>query len=324
MPLTRIGTPASVDHNSLTNLAIGDVHTQYALLAGRSGGQTLTGGTASGGNLTLQSTSNSTKGSIIFGTSVYDETNDRLGIGTANTNNKLTILTTSTSGGLVISDGNVSNKPSRRIYITDGMNNPTIAEDYRILDFGFDLDFTSSAYANLFSGIYINPSIGATNTQDWTRSPVGFSGIVADPRSRAGATGTITGVASLWARAGAHLGGTWTNYYGAYVSNPVVTAPADIINAYGLYLENITAGSTLDYSIYSNGGISYFKDNVGIGETSPDYKLDINGTFGFTPGSSVTPVDNGDVVIQATNDTTLTFKLKGSDGVIRSGTVALT
>lgn len=62
---------------------------------------------------------------------------------------------------------------------------------------------------------------------------------------------------------------------------------------------------------------------VGIGETAPDYKLDVNGTFGFAPGSSVMPVDNGDVVIEATNNATLTFKLKGSDGTVRTGTVSL-
>jgi hypothetical protein len=61
---------------------------------------------------------------------------------------------------------------------------------------------------------------------------------------------------------------------------------------------------------------------VGINEVAPDYTLDINGTFGFTPGSSATPVDNGDVTFELTNDTTLTIKAKGSDGTVRS--VALT
>ncbi|MFA6973504.1 MAG: hypothetical protein WC238_02065 [Parcubacteria group bacterium] len=56
---------------------------EFALLAGRSGGQILIGGTGSGDNLTLQSTSHSTKGKILFGTSAYDEVNNRLGIGTA-------------------------------------------------------------------------------------------------------------------------------------------------------------------------------------------------------------------------------------------------
>lgn len=61
---------------------------------------------------------------------------------------------------------------------------------------------------------------------------------------------------------------------------------------------------------------------VGIKETSPDYVLDVNGTFGFTPGAAVTPVDNGDIVFEFTNNTTLTIKGKGSDGTVRS--VALT
>jgi hypothetical protein len=63
--------------------------------------------------------------------------------------------------------------------------------------------------------------------------------------------------------------------------------------------------------------------NFGVNEASPDYKLDVNGTFGFTPGSSVTPVDNGDVVFEFTNNTTLTLKAKGSDGVVRSATLVL-
>lgn len=68
-------------HSGLSGLTSGDDHTQYALLAGRSGGQTLIGGTASGNSLTLNSTSHGTKGTIRMGTSAYDEVNDRLGIG---------------------------------------------------------------------------------------------------------------------------------------------------------------------------------------------------------------------------------------------------
>ena len=39
--------------------------------------------------------------------------------------------------------------------------------------------------------------------------------------------------------------------------------------------------------------------------------------------SSVTPSDNLDMMIEATDNTTLTFKLKGSDGTVRSGTITL-
>jgi hypothetical protein len=57
---------SGIDHGSLGGLADDD-HTQYPLLAGRSGGQTLTGGTASSNGLILDSTSNSTKGVITLG-----------------------------------------------------------------------------------------------------------------------------------------------------------------------------------------------------------------------------------------------------------------
>lgn len=54
-----------ITHSSLSGLTTGDAgHTQFALLAGRSGGQSLVGGTASGENLNLESTSNVTKGFI--------------------------------------------------------------------------------------------------------------------------------------------------------------------------------------------------------------------------------------------------------------------
>lgn len=53
------------DHGALTGLSDDD-HTQYTLLAGRSGGQTIIGGTAASNNLTLQSTSNATRGSILL------------------------------------------------------------------------------------------------------------------------------------------------------------------------------------------------------------------------------------------------------------------
>ena len=73
-----IGGPLT-DHGLLSGLGDDD-HAQYALLLGRSTGQSLIGGTASGEDLTLQSTSHATKGSILFGTSAYDEVNNFLGL----------------------------------------------------------------------------------------------------------------------------------------------------------------------------------------------------------------------------------------------------
>lgn len=60
-------TWAAPDHGSELGGLTDDDHTQYALLLGRSGGQTLIGGTASGNHLKLSSTSHGTKGGIFFG-----------------------------------------------------------------------------------------------------------------------------------------------------------------------------------------------------------------------------------------------------------------
>jgi hypothetical protein len=56
---------------------------------------TVYGSAASGGDLTLYSTSNATKGNIYFGTSSYDEVNNRLGIGDATPDNPLDIVAAS-------------------------------------------------------------------------------------------------------------------------------------------------------------------------------------------------------------------------------------
>lgn len=60
---------SEIDHGTLSGLADDD-HTQYALLAGRSGGQTLNGDTAASGSLVLDSTANATKGFIKVKSSV--------------------------------------------------------------------------------------------------------------------------------------------------------------------------------------------------------------------------------------------------------------
>jgi hypothetical protein len=79
-------TASGVDHGGLAGLADDD-HAQYALLAGRAAGQTLTGGTGAGDDLTIRTSSHATKGSLLVGSSgtelVVDDVNDRVASGTA-------------------------------------------------------------------------------------------------------------------------------------------------------------------------------------------------------------------------------------------------
>ncbi len=69
-------------HNIHTGLTTGDDHTQYFLLAGRSGGQTAYGDTAASGNLMLNSTAHATKGNVLIGGSTLriDENLTTVGI----------------------------------------------------------------------------------------------------------------------------------------------------------------------------------------------------------------------------------------------------
>jgi hypothetical protein len=61
------------------------------LSTGKAGSQSAIGGTAASETLTLSSTVHGTKGKILFGTSAYDEVNNRLGVGTASPTTVLTI-----------------------------------------------------------------------------------------------------------------------------------------------------------------------------------------------------------------------------------------
>ena len=63
--VTQLSASGASDHGALTGLGDDD-HSIYALLAGRAGGQDLHGGTGSGETLTLDSTSNATKGGVVL------------------------------------------------------------------------------------------------------------------------------------------------------------------------------------------------------------------------------------------------------------------
>lgn len=52
-------------------------------------------------------------------------------------------------------------------------------------------------------------------------------------------------------------------------------------------------------------------------------EIEVDGDLIQNPSSSVTPTDNGQLVVEATSNTSLTFKLKGSDGTVRTGTITL-
>lgn len=123
----------SVDflRNLLGAVLDGNLKEVYALLAGRAGGQTLNGDTASGGNLVLSSTAHATKGKIQIGTSAYDEANNRLGIATSSPSYPLDVVGAARFGS--------ANTPVDASYIINGALEigPNSTQNFR---FEFDVD----------------------------------------------------------------------------------------------------------------------------------------------------------------------------------------
>jgi len=117
------------------------------------------------------------------------------------------------------------------------------------------------------------------------------------------------------------------------ISSPTSVVANDVqmrIHAYGH-----------DGTEYIQGGNMGFISTDGDANGRFDLRTRVSGTLGsrlgidangdtvvsqdliLNPSSSVTPASNGDLMIEATSDTALTFKYKGSDGVVRSATVTL-
>ena len=88
--------------------------------------------------------------------------------------------------------------------------------------------------------------------------------------------GTTTGLYGVWTRNDVGTGHTVTNSYGLSAWNPSNTGT--ITNNFGLYIQEMTAGSA-NYSIYTAGtSRSYFGGNVGF-KVAPDatYAIKVNG-----------------------------------------------
>lgn len=73
-------------------------------------------------------------------------------------------------------------------------------------------------------------------------------------------------------------------------------------------------------------GVSFWPEQDGttsLGKAAQRWSVLHAKDIVLSPASSATPANNGNLVIEATSNTSVTFKLKGSDGVVRSGAITL-
>lgn len=191
------------EHDQLGGL-LDDDHTQYALLAGRSGGQTLIGGTGAGDDLTLVGTSGALSGARInmnspveFGP--YEPTGALYGFNYAATEN----FTSGFVGGGLNFSGNISFTNSTFIYesfrgaptITTNVN-PGFAA-YTVLQALPRLEAGSGAGHNPLAPLIVNAGPRVNNGFSGTRTTSTIAGMNFAPTVGATLSGAIMNITSI-------------------------------------------------------------------------------------------------------------------------------
>ena len=243
------------------------------------------GDTAASGNLTLQSTSNATKGKILFGTSAYDEVNNRLGLGVTTPsfdlsfgNNAAKTLSIEATANTVVGralnisagstvTGGTADMAGGNLTLNSGLGKGTgassiIFQTGRTLTTGSTLQTLTTAMTILGSG---NVGIGTTNPTAQLQVAglqiynSGVNDFVSSSVTNNNLILQSNGTGSVNIKAGSN--GFALNYNNSSTGT---------LHWYG--------GGTSDTFSVTSGGQGYFAGNVGIGTTTPGAMFQIAGT----------------------------------------------
>ncbi|HQJ81473.1 MAG TPA: hypothetical protein PLM01_03090, partial [Bacteroidales bacterium] len=219
------------------------------LSTGKGTGQSVIGGNADGGTLTLSSTSGSGKGRILFGLSVYDEVNNRLGIRNNSPSAELDVTgdiaasgNAAIAGGIVtIGSGShtgagtiVLHDASAGISKTTSIRaNAAVTDSYILtLPSGAGLPnqvLTTDGSGNL---AWANPSPAGTVTSVSVVSANGFSGSVLNPATTPGITlsTTLTQGSIPFIGPGGALSQNNSNLYWDNTNNRLGVGTSSVVN----------------------------------------------------------------------------------------------
>lgn len=244
--LTTILDFTDTDAVAITNPAAGTASPQlnlYALLGGRAGGQTLIGGSAASENLTLQSTSDATRGEI----RLLDDTDisKHLAVG-----------------------GSASIDANKLAVISETI--ATSADEKRGLE--LTPNFASSANAAHQRGLVVEMT--DSSTANHTLDEVIKANLIYNNANILSTANIIEVNADIQA-------GTITTMNLVQIGNPTLTGT--VINLVGLRIAPISGASTLNFAIGSDGGPSYHVGNFRIGSSVvPTVALDVTGGIQFS------------------------------------------
>ena len=117
------------------------------------------------------------------------------------------------------------------------------------------------------------------------------------------------------------------------IATPSAVQASDVLSRFQAFAydgSNYVQGGNFGFSASDATGNATWEIKTRVADTLAT-RLQVNntgdvvskGNFIHSPSNSKNPTSNGELLFEATNDTTITVKYKGSDGVVRSGTISL-
>lgn len=164
---------------------------------------------------------------------------------------------------------------------------------YGVIGSAFRSESTSTAQFNTIYGGEFNSGTGALLPSTAIVNAV--VGVRTEPSFLGGSVGEVIGleVTPTFGSSGGQANLILPTYYGLYLGAPTIANGATITNNFGVYQGD-------------GGAANYFAGNVGIGVTSPQHSLQVNGTIGakevivsstgadyvFDPGYKLAPLSD--------------------------------
>jgi hypothetical protein len=211
----------------------------------------------------------------------------------------------------------------RNSELTIGTNNTTrltIAASTGAATFASSISATNALFSSrLGVGISSDQNYASIFVGGDITSGVNQYAIITDPQL----SGTSNSYA-VFANARIKANTAVTNAFGVYIPSAEKISGATITNNYALYIANQTSGASVNYSIYSSGGLNYFGGNVLVGQPTSD--LNANGWQLQAAGGGHTSfaINNNEAFIFNNRNTGTTYEIDFRTNLTERGKISVT